>query len=84
MIRNHRAALLTAVKVEKRSKQVPGSDPWSQRVLFQGVFIYLFVLIREDCWLVPDVGPGSPELWIMPSKNAGNRGYALTCVHDSA
>jgi len=55
MIRRHSAALLMAVKVEKRSKHVPGSDKVSHSKSIQGVFINLLVLLKEDFLLMPDV-----------------------------
>jgi hypothetical protein len=73
MIRRHSAALLTAVKVDKRSKHVPGSDKVSQNTSSRCGSVSLLVLLREDFSLVSDVGPWLPDLWIMSSKNAENR-----------
>ena len=52
MIRRHSAALLTAVKVEKRSIYAPESDKVSQREVQTRLFLVLFVLSREDCSLM--------------------------------
>jgi hypothetical protein len=77
MILRQSAALLTAVKVEKKSKHVPGYDKVSQNTSSRCNSLYLLVLLRGDFWLMSDVGPWLLDLWIMSSKNAANRCHIL-------
>jgi hypothetical protein len=52
MIRRHSAALLTAVKAEKRSKHVPESDKISQTETQTILLLVLFILTRGESSLM--------------------------------
>jgi len=70
MIRRRSAALLTAVKVEKRSKYTPGSDKVSQTEAKTILFLILFVLSREEFSLMSGMGRSFWTLPVMRSNNA--------------
>jgi hypothetical protein len=56
MIQRHSAALLTAIKAEKRSKNVPESDKISQTETQTKLFLVLFVLSRGESSLMVGMG----------------------------
>jgi len=70
MIRRHSAALLTAVEAKKRSKYAPRSDKVSQTEAQIRLFLILFVLSREECWLVSGMERNFWNLSVMGSNNA--------------
>jgi len=73
MIRRQSAALLTAVKTEKRSKYSPESDKVSQTEAKTILFLILFVLSREEFSLMSGTGRSFWTLPVMRSNNTQNR-----------
>jgi hypothetical protein len=70
MIRRHSTALLTAVKAKKMSKDTPRSDKVSQTEAQIRLFLILFVLSREERWLVSGMERNFWTLSVMGSNNA--------------
>jgi len=70
MIRRHSAALLTAVKAEKRSTYIPESDKVSSTEARTMLFLVLFILSREEFSLMSGMGRSFWTLPVMRSNNA--------------
>ena len=73
MIRRHSTALLTAVKVEKKSKYASESDKVSQREAQTILFLVFFGLSQEGFSLMSGMGRSSWTLPVMRSKGIRER-----------